>query len=83
MAVMRSLIVGAVMAASLAGPVYAQQKAEPTPLQLEEEQKNKDAERIDRQYKSTLEKTNRNPVETRAADPWQNMRGTADSKAKR
>lgn len=86
MAIIRSLVVGAVMAAALAGPVLAQQK-EPSknPLLIEEEQKRKDDAAVDRQYKATLERVKKNgaPAETRSADPWQNMRNADDSKAKR
>jgi hypothetical protein len=83
MAVMRSLIVGAATAGfltgCLAGPAYAQKQPDKTPMQMDNEIKQKDAEAVDRQYKSTLQKTNRDVVETRV-DPWQNMRGTDDPK---
>ncbi len=71
------------MAGCLTGPVYAQVKKEATPMQLEEEQKKRDAEAIDRQYKSTLDRTRKETTETRANDPWSNMRGTDNSKTKR
>jgi len=48
-------------------------------MQIDEDNRKKDAETIDKQYKSTLQKTNREAVETRS-DPWQNMRGTDDAK---
>ncbi|HEY1310188.1 MAG TPA: hypothetical protein VGF02_04495 [Pseudolabrys sp.] len=48
-------------------------------MQKDDELKRKDAETIDKQYKSTLQKTNRDVVETRT-DPWQNMRGADDAK---
>jgi hypothetical protein len=49
---------------------------------VEDKQKIKDAEAIDKQYKSTLRSTD--PAATPVhVDPWQNMRGTDDSKAKR
>jgi hypothetical protein len=82
MAVIRRLVVGAVMVGFLAGPVHAQKEPEKTPLEIEADQKAKDAETVDKQYKSTLQKTNRGAVETRA-DPWSNMRGADDSKVKR
>ena len=80
---MKRLIAATVVLAALTGVVFAQEPKEDEPLVLEQKQKKKDAEAIDRQYKSTLDKTNRNAVETRPADPWQNMRGTDDSKTKR
>jgi hypothetical protein len=82
MAIMRSFIISAVVAGCLAGPAYAEEK---TPKQIEAEQKKKDAEEIDRQYKATLErvKKNTNTPENRPTDPWQNMRGPSDSSTKR
>lgn len=82
MRVLRALVVGAVITGCLAGPVHAQKQA-PNPLKVEEDQRRKDDEAIDRQYKSTLQRTQRGTTETRAADPWSNMRGTDDSKTKR
>jgi hypothetical protein len=82
--ILRALIVGAVMAGCLAGPVYAQQKKAPgIPKASEDRQKEKDAEAVDKQYKATLERTRKNPVPASAADPWQNLRGGDDSKTKR
>jgi hypothetical protein len=49
---------------------------------VEDKQKIKDAEAIDKQYKSTLGSTDPAATPVRV-DPWQNMRGTDDSKAKR
>jgi hypothetical protein len=84
MANLRTLIVGAVMTGCLAGPVYAQQqKEDPNPLRREEIQRRKDDEAIDKQYKSTLQRTRKDTTETRSSDPWQNMRGGDDSKTKR
>jgi hypothetical protein len=82
--VIRSLIVGAIVAGSFAGPAFAQ-KPEKTPMQMEQEQKKKDAEAIDKQYKATLDRIKRNETQTeiRANDPWSNMRGPDDSKPKR
>ena len=51
-------------------------------MQIDDDNKRKDAESIDKQYKSTLQKTNRDVVETRS-DPWSNMRGADDPKTKR
>jgi hypothetical protein len=82
MAVLRALIAGALMAGCLAGPVNAQEKKD-NPLKTEEDQRRKDGEEIDRQYKSTLQRTRKDATETRATDPWQSMRGTDDSKTKR
>jgi hypothetical protein len=84
MAIVRSLIVGAVLAAFFAGPVFAQgsKSAPRTPAQAEDVQKRKDAEAIDAQYKKTLNKTQLNTTAA-PTDPWSNMRGSDDSKTKR
>ncbi len=85
MAIMRSLIAAAVMAGFLAGPAYAQKakKQQNDALVAEELQKRKDAEAIDREYKSTLQRTRKEVTETHVNDPWANMRGNDASKAKR
>jgi hypothetical protein len=77
-------IVAIVMLAVIAGPALAQQRRAPPPNPLAEEdkQKIKDAEAIDKQYKSTLRKTDPAATSVRV-DPWQNMRGADDSKPKR
>lgn len=86
MAVMRTIIAGAVLAGCLAGPAFAQKAPDQTPMQIEEKQKQRDAAEIDQQYKSTLKRT-RSGGGTAAApaadDPWSNMRGSGDSKPKR
>jgi hypothetical protein len=77
------MIAGAVLAASLAGPAFAQKAPDSTPMQLEDQQKQREAESIDRQYKSTLQRTRTSgSVATTPAtdDPWSNMRGSSDSK---
>jgi hypothetical protein len=83
MAVMRTMIVGAVLAGSLAGLAHAQKAPDATPMQMEDQQKRRDADSIDRQYKSTLQRT-RSGGSTAATpavdDPWSNMRGSSDSK---
>jgi hypothetical protein len=84
MAVLRALVFGAVMAGCLASSVYAQDKKEdPNPLKADEEQRRKDGEAIDKQYKATLQRTRKDATETHASDPWSNMRGGDDAKTKR
>lgn len=91
MAVMRTFIVGAVLAACLAGPAVAQLNKQPAPNPLadDDKQKKKDAEQIDREYKATLRRVDKGGTPTVApTDPWSNMRGTDgaktnDSKSKR
>jgi hypothetical protein len=88
MAAMKTMIVGAILAGCLSGAAYAQKgggaKPDDTPMQLEEKQKQRDADSVDRQYKSTLQRTRNGPTAaTPADDPWSNMRGGNDSKTKR
>jgi hypothetical protein len=86
MIVTRTVLVGAVVAACFAGPVHAQSgKAakgpDATPMQLDDAAKERDRESVDRQYRTTLEKTRGNQP-ARADDPWANIRGDADVKPK-
>lgn len=85
MAIMRSIIIGAVLAGCVAGPALAQKsKGSENALKIEEDQRRKDDAAIDRQYRATLERTRKNtPVQTNVNDPWTNMRSADDSKAKR
>jgi hypothetical protein len=73
---MRRLSVGlALMLAVLAMPAaHAQKSKAPQPPSPAELEKKREAEALDRQYKSTLKRTDSNaaPVQT---DPWSNMRG--------
>ena len=67
----------------LAEPAYAQRTKEKTPLQIEDQQKKEDQARIEKQYNATLKKTGRTDEAPVVIDPWQNMRGTDDTKIKR
>ena len=81
---MKRLSLGTILLAMLAGPAFAQQPsmASKDPMVLDQEQKVKDREEVDKRYKSTLEKTRQETTTTRA-DPWSNMRGANETKAKR
>ena len=83
MAYAKALILGAALTACLAGAAYAQQKHVPTNPALIEEQKaqQRDADAIDKQYKSTLDRTRKSTTTaTGANDPWANMRGPDPAK---
>ncbi|HEY1310162.1 MAG TPA: hypothetical protein VGF02_04365 [Pseudolabrys sp.] len=69
--------------AMLAGPAYAQRSKEKTPLQIEDQQKKEEHERIEKQYNAALKRTSKTDAAAAAPDPWANMRGTDDSKIKR
>jgi hypothetical protein len=75
-------IVAAVLLIAITGPVLAQSPREDDPIIMEQKQKKKDAEALDKQYKSTLKSTEQSVAPART-DPWQNMRGADDSKPKR
>jgi hypothetical protein len=86
MTILRALMVGLLLTASLAGQAYAQKKSGGTPdnpYAADEELKRKEGEAVDKQYKATLQRTNQGPVAKVVNDPWSNMRGADDSKAKR
>jgi hypothetical protein len=84
---MKRLIAVVIALAALTGPLHAQtsmkKSGEKTPLQIEEEQKKKEAERVDEEYKAALKRAQGAAAEKTATDPWQNMRGVDDSKTKR
>jgi hypothetical protein len=67
--------------AGTAGQAFAQKKQDDSPLAVEAREKKKAAEAIDQQYKATLKRTEKTDAPVRV-DPWQNMRGTDNSKAK-
>jgi hypothetical protein len=67
---MRKIAVAAIVLAGMTLPAYAQQGR----YDAEDAAKKRDAERLDKQYKTILQLTDKaTPTKT---DPWQNMRGT-------
>jgi hypothetical protein len=80
---MAKYIVALVMLAIFAGPVFAQQKKEDTPMQAEEKRKKAEADKIDKQYDAIMRKNKDQSATSVRSDPWQNMRGADDSKTKR
>lgn len=62
----------------LPAPVQAQKRGAQEPT-AEEIQRRRDAEALDRQYKSTLKRTQQDTAPVRN-DPWQNMRGSDNVK---
>ena len=80
-------IAGAIAAAVLAWPVlpvHAQSDDDgptyqPKPAEIE---KKRNAARLDQQYHDALERSSK-PAEAVSTDPWQNMRGAGDAKAKK
>ncbi len=75
---MRRIAIGLMILALAGLPAMAQRGAEKPP-DPQEMQKKREAEALDRQYKSTLERTNRQDVAPARTDPWANMRGTTDT----
>lgn len=82
---MKRLFAIASAVAALSGPAYAQMHGEnpKTPLQVEEEQRKKEAEKVDQEYRAAMKKAQSGPTEKAVVDPWQNMRTVDDSKTKR
>jgi hypothetical protein len=79
---MARYIVAIVLLAIIAGPVFAQEKPSDNPLAVEEQQKKKEAEEVDKKYNAMRKNRDQAATPTRT-DPWQNMRGADDSKTKR
>jgi flagellar biosynthesis/type III secretory pathway M-ring protein FliF/YscJ len=80
---MARYIVALVLLAIFAGPAFAQQKKEDTPMQADEKRKKAEAEKIDKQYDAIMRKNSDTSAAPVRSDPWQNMRGADDSKNKR
>jgi hypothetical protein len=74
---MRKIMIAAVLLAGLAGTAYAQQGQQEDP---EEAAKKRDAAKLDKQYKTILELTDK-PTEVKS-DPWRNMRGSGTDASK-
>ncbi len=71
--------------AALTGPVYAQLQGRErmkTPLQIEEEQKKKEAEKASKEYEAAMKKTQGQESAPAAIDPWANMRSVDGSQPK-
>ena len=81
-AAMARYIVAILLLVNLVGPAFAQSKQPDSLLELEDQEKKRDAAGVDKQYKSTLKNTDKTATPART-DPWQNMRGANDSKTKR
>jgi hypothetical protein len=79
---MARYIVAIVLLAIIAGPVLAQEKPSDNPLAVDEQQKKKEADAVEKQYNATRKFRDQAATPTRS-DPWQNMRGAADSSTKR
>jgi uncharacterized protein YxeA len=80
---MAKCIVAILLLAIVAGPALAQNpKGANNPLVDEYARKKKEAEEIDKQYNAVRKNVDVQTTPTRV-DPWQNMRGTDDAKAKR
>jgi hypothetical protein len=72
--------------AAMTGPVYAQmgkRERVQTPLQIDEQQKKKAAEKAEKEYQAAMKKTQGEGGDKTVVDPWANMRGADDGKAKR
>jgi hypothetical protein len=80
---MAKYIVAIVLLAVIAGPAFAQgRQTEPSPMEAAEQQRKKDALKIDQQYNAAMKNGDKAPAPVRT-DPWQNMRGANEPNAKR
>ncbi len=85
-ATMKKLFAVTFALATLTGPVYAQMSSRQriqTPLQIDEAQKKKAAEKAEKEYQAAMKKTQGQGGDKTVVDPWANMRGADDGKAKR
>jgi predicted kinase len=84
MTVIKTIVAATLLSGCFAGVARAQaQEKQLTPMQLEDQEKRKDADSIDKQYKTTLQRTRRSTAAAPVDDPWSNMRGTPETKPKR
>ena len=85
-AAMKKLFAVTFALATLTGPVYAQSHSHQTPqtpLQAEDAQKKKEAEKTEQEYQAAMKKTQGQASEQTVVDPWLNLRGADDAKTKR
>lgn len=83
---MKKLLVAMLALAALQGPVFAQLQGRErvkTPLQIEEEQKKKAAEKADREYQTEMKKAQGQAAPQAVIDPWANMRAVDSTQPKR
>jgi hypothetical protein len=76
---MRKFLASVVALAILSGPALAQARDD-DPIVIQERDKQKQAESLDRQYKRTLDQTRKGNDAPVRSDPWAKMRGQNDSK---
>lgn len=83
---MRKLTIGAIVLALLTGPAFAQggpKQHQGNPSRdAEDAAKAKNADAIDQQYRSALDRTRKETTPVKN-DPWSTMRAPDDGKAKR
>ncbi len=77
-----AVTIGLAFLTVLTGSAFAQPANEDDPIIQEQKRKKKDAEEIDKRYKSTLDQTSKDGPSGRI-DPWANMRNADGSKTKR
>jgi hypothetical protein len=75
---MRKLVVSAIALGFLTSPAFAQARDD-DPIKIQEREKKQEAEKLDKQYKRTIDQT-RKEVDAPRNDPWANMRGASDGK---
>ena len=77
---MLRILIGIVLLALAAAPAHAQgRKAPVKEVSPEDQQRQRDAEAADRQYKATVRATDPGNAPV-AIDPWRNMRGPNETK---
>ena len=74
---MKRLIVATLLLVPMTAPAFAQASRDDDPIIMQDKNRKKEAEEVDKQYTRTLDKTSK-PTTGVRADPWSNMRGPAD-----
>ena len=79
---MKRLIIATALLAVVAAPAFAQGRKPASEMTGEEKANARANEAVDKQYRSTLERTRKDATEV-PMDPWANMRGTPEQPKKK
>jgi len=80
---MKRVIAVAVVLSALSGLAYAGELPKDDPLVILDNEKKQEHKAVDQQYQRALRSTTEKASDPVRVDPWANMRGADDSKAKK
>ena len=78
---MKRLIALTIALTALTGPMHTVFAKDKSLLQIEDEQKAQERDRIQKQYDAALKRGDRTAAVPAVNDPWANMRGSNDAKS--